>query len=402
MRLYGFILTYIFSDYNTQMRTTSQIFVLVFVQHYKDLTNSAFAFKIHGKGGGNMVDIWEYLRDCRRPVVLYGTGNGGDKIIARLKEYSVEPKGVFASGGFVRDRYFHGMKVRTYEECKALFPNMTVLMCFGTTRDEVLQNVRKISSECEFFFPDVPVYGDNVFDKSFYLAHKTRLEAVRSILCDEISRDTLDKIIEFKLTGNINCLFACETPEEEAERLIVLENNCIIGDLGAYTGDTVQKYASLYPNYKQIVALEPEGRNFRKLSELAAGLQNVRCINAFAGEKEGYVRIDRAKGRGVHESDKGETVQSLTVDGVFLETGVDFLKFDVEGNELAALKGARRTIERHRPKMLVSCYHRSEDLFALPLYILSLVPEYRLYLRHIKGLPAWETQFYLVPGEEAY
>ena len=55
-----------------------------------------------------------------------------------------------------------------------------------------------------------------------------------------------------------------------------------------------------------------------------------------------------------------------------------------------------KTITRHRPKMLLSAYHRTEDLFALPLQVLELQPDYRLYLRHYPYLPAWDVNYYFV------
>jgi hypothetical protein len=62
--------------------------------------------------------------------------------------------------------------VTTYESLKNEFPDMLVLMCFGSTREDVLRNVRKISEENELLAPDVPVFGDNIFNTDFYNEHK--------------------------------------------------------------------------------------------------------------------------------------------------------------------------------------------------------------------------------------
>ena len=58
-----------------------------------------------------------------------------------------------------------------------------------------------------------------------------------------------------------------------------------------------------------------------------------------------------------------------------------FIKLDVEGAELEALKGAAGTIRRNRPKLAICMYHKPGDLFEIPLFIKSLAPEYRFYLR---------------------
>jgi FkbM family methyltransferase len=61
---------------------------------------------------------------------------------------------------------------------------------------------------------------------------------------------------------------------------------------------------------------------------------------------------------------------------------VDFIKMDVEGFELAALKGAERLIERCRPRLAISLYHRPCDLFELPLWIADRFPWYEFSLDH--------------------
>ena len=47
-------------------------------------------------------DLWEYLSDLRRPIALYGTGDGADKIISVLERYGLKDliAAVFASDGF--------------------------------------------------------------------------------------------------------------------------------------------------------------------------------------------------------------------------------------------------------------------------------------------------------------
>jgi FkbM family methyltransferase len=61
---------------------------------------------------------------------------------------------------------------------------------------------------------------------------------------------------------------------------------------------------------------------------------------------------------------------------------VDFIKMDIEGSELSALRGAESTIRRWRPKLAISLYHRPEDFFSIPSWIDSLGIGYRLFLDH--------------------
>ena len=53
-----------------------------------------------------MTDIWTKLKTEKKPILLYGTGNGADKILDECEKTGIKISGVFASSGFVRERYF--------------------------------------------------------------------------------------------------------------------------------------------------------------------------------------------------------------------------------------------------------------------------------------------------------
>lgn len=92
----------------------------------------------------------------------------------------------------------------------------------------------------------------------------------------------------------------------------------------------------------------------------------------------------------------GGQIPAVTVDSLNPDTPFTYIKADVEGAEKAALSGAEKTIRANKPKMLISCYHRTEDLFALPLAVDGIRTDYKLYLRHFPSLPAWELNYYFI------
>lgn len=69
-----------------------------------------------------------------------------------------------------------------------------------------------------------------------------------------------------------------------------------------------------------------------------------------------------------------------------VETGriekVDFIKMDIEGAELNALKGAEETLHRFMPKLAITVYHSLNDFWEIPMYLKSLNLGYKFYLRH--------------------
>ncbi len=72
---------------------------------------------------------------------------------------------------------------------------------------------------------------------------------------------------------------------------------------------------------------------------------------------------------------------------------VDFIKLDVEGAELDALRGARESIQRFKPKLAISLYHKPNDIFEIILYIKKRFPFYSCYIDHYT-IHAEETVLY--------
>lgn len=75
---------------------------------------------------------------------------------------------------------------------------------------------------------------------------------------------------------------------------------------------------------------------------------------------------------------------------------VTFLKLDIEGAEMEALRGAGQIIRTQKPKLAVSVYHRRDDIWRIPMLLLSYVPTYRFYLR-VYSFTGKDTVLYAIP-----
>ena len=344
-----------------------------------------------------MKTVWERAKETGKPVLIYGTGNGADKIIDELQRLDIPVSGIFASDGFVRNRTFRGFSVMGYSQAKEEFGDFLTLISFGSQRPEVVENFVKVSSERETYSVDVPVYGDNIFNRDFYEKHRSEIEQVRKMFSDEKSASVYESVINFKLTGDMNFLLSCETSRDEAyENILKLSDDEIYMDLGAFNGDTVAEFLRNVSSYRKIYAAEPDIKNFSRLGNNTQHLSNIECLNVCISDHCGEVTFSKDGGRNSNAEKKGNTVKCMTVDSIIGENDVTYIKFDVEGLEKEAIDGAKNTIKRCKPKMLISCYHRSEDIFAIPLQIMSIRDDYKVYIRHNPYIPAWDTQFYFI------
>ncbi len=339
-------------------------------------------------------ELWEYLKNAEKPIVLSGMGNGADKIITVLEEKGIKYQGVFASDEFVRDKYFHSFKISTYLELKKQFGDMIVLICFGSARPEVIENILKIAKEQELYAPEVPVISGDIFTKEYYITNKQNFDRVFSLLADDISKKTFENIIKYKISGKIEYLIDCEVDfDEPYTSFLKLQNESFI-DLGAYTGDTVEEFMRRDPNYKQIIAIEPDMKTFKKLKLNTEIYKNTTLLNASVSSECGKRAFSMKGGRNSSLSQDGTLLDCITVDS--LKTVPTYIKMDVEGEEVNTILGARETILNHKPKMLISAYHRTDDFIKIPQTVLNIRNDYKIYLRHFKYLPAWDTNFYFI------
>lgn len=352
-------------------------------------------------------DLWHYLAKSKRPIVMYGMGNGADKIITVCEKYGVEISDFFASDGFVRGHSFHGKTVISYSDMKAKYDgqNPIVLLSFASSLPDVIELFKKVASECEMYAPDVPVFGETLFTIEFFNENRARFDAVYDLLSDEESKRIYQNVIRYKLSGDINYLFESESNKDVVySELLDCESIESYLDLGAYNGDTIREMLRYNPQLKGAIALEPDARNFRKLNEYAQNVANceVKCINAGAWCENTTLLFDASGNRNAGIVSKGNIVSKIkevnvvSVDSVLNGESVDYIKYDVEGSEKEALLGSAQTIRAHAPKLLVSLYHRSEDMFVLPELVKELNPDYSLYLRRFSYVPAWDLNLYAI------
>lgn len=351
-------------------------------------------------------DLWHCLQNAGRPIVMYGMGNGADKILRVCEEYGIEVSDFFASDGFVRGHSFHGKRVLSYSEMKERYAEQEpiVLLSFASSRPEVLSLFRTVGAELELYAPDVPVFGETLFTTEFFLEHRSRFEAVWGLLADEESRRIFENVISYKLSGDISYLWDSESDRGEVFRDVLrcgeIESYL---DLGAYNGDTIRELSGFDPSLKRVIALEPDARTFRKLEDYARtadGLE-IRCINSGAWSECTTLAFDASGNRnsGFSASQDGKRIRdvsAVSVDSLLGGEGVDYIKYDVEGSERHALLGSAETIRKYAPKLLVSLYHRSEDMYELPELVHRLCGEYSLYLRRFPYIPAWDLNLYAI------
>ncbi|MCL2077849.1 MAG: FkbM family methyltransferase [Oscillospiraceae bacterium] len=361
------------------------------------------------------ISLWQYLSQHPKPVIIYGMGNGADKILSVMEEKGLRPAAFMASDEFVRGHSFRGFEVKKLSVLEKEFGevsakgNFIILTAFGTNRPDVLEKIYRLSEAYEVYAPDVPVYGkvlENLFDEKYVFENFEKIKKVREIFADEQSREVFDRLIDYKISGKLEPLRETVSPREDALDLLNIKKDGseVFLDFGAYDGDTVQEFVeSVDWNFNKIYAFEPDFRSFCKLRRRHYLLpaEKFKAINAAAWSSDGEESFSHAGGRqsALGETGKGKKTTTVKAD-TFCKNHEKspikptLIKMDVEGCEAGALSGAAEILNKFKPKLMVSAYHRTEDLLELPLLINSINSKYEIYLRRHEYIPAWDINLY--------
>ena len=338
--------------------------------------------------------LFERLKREKRPIVIYGMGNGADKILDICESKSITISGIFASDEFVRGHSFREYNVKKYSEIHAMYPDAVILLAFAVFKDDLMKKIDDIACRHTLLVPDVPLFGKGLFDFEFVSANMNNIAHAYDLFADDKSRSVYIDVINFRLSGDPTVLRRCETDRSEIFRNILkLDQNENYLDLGAYNGDTISEFLEYTDGkYTSITAFEPDKKNMKKLVDAYGGFERCTLYPYASWNVDSVMRFSGTGGRMSCFSENGSEVETKAVDSLCRE--FSYVKMDVEGAEYETLTGMKRTIKQYRPKLAVSAYHRVGDIFTLPLYIKKLDPGYKIFLRHHKYLPSWETNIY--------
>ena len=299
-------------------------------------------------------------------------GDGADKVLAAFARYGIEVSGVFASDGFVRGQRFHEFTVKRLEDLEGELRDFAVALCFASSLPDVMAQMKRVAAKHETRVPSVPVFGDTLMDDDFIAEHRDDMEKAYDLLADEQSRRVYEAVLAFYYTGELEWLDAVTTDKDEAFKILNLGDNEVYVDLGAYNGDTIDEFLHYSGGtYRKIIALEPNAKNFEKLKAHCADRERVTLWQLGAWSENTTLIFNNKAGRN------------------------SAVKADVEGADYETLLGMKNTLKA-KPKLNFAAYHRTEDIFRLPLLIHALNPTYRIFLRHHPYIPAWDTNLYCI------
>jgi len=344
-------------------------------------------------------------------VCVFGLGTISHPIVAAIRNFTNYHVDFVCDNDQTKwGKYYHqNLKCISPDELAGFGDDVAVLIATQSYRD-IYEQLKKRGLN------NVHVITEYRLLNQAYLQNPENIEiirqnAIRMINCldDEQSKEILLVLISnwfnFSLTGDgYDGIFSRD--QYYPSDIIRLRSDEVFVDAGAYNGDTLLEFLSRSgQKFKSIYSFELDKDNYRVLKTAVNPLDptlrdKIKLYNygLLDEEKEIFYKGGGAGSESTcmnvigSASESGRTVR---LSDMMRNDKVSFIKMDIEGSELKALWGAEEIIRNQKPKLAVCVYHRPEHLWEIPLYLKSLVPEYRIFLRHHTKLE-YETVCYAV------
>jgi len=224
---------------------------------------------------------------------------------------------------------------------------------------------------------------------------------IDNLYSDELSRRICWDYVDSIRKGNgvdeeKNCL---ALPPYFNELTKYIEEGIYI-DIGAYTGDTIEEFRKFYGNSHNIVALEPDNASFEALENKYKNDSKISLKNVGAWKENGRIGFQSGNGqRSEVSKDSDECIDVVKIDSIVEKEKVSFIKI---GNDFPVeiLEGARQTIRKYHPIVVMFAVYHFELLGALPLFFKTIdcmEYGYKVFLRHHSSTSCGLLFVYAIP-----
>ena len=352
-------------------------------------------------------------------TIMYGAGGNGERIWRLFHEHSIKVD-YFCDDDYNKwNTFVCGAEVISFDRLQSISKsekiNVVLTSVFSGPILEKLEHLNVIVYEAFCMLMDN--YYRNSFykiplDESRIRVFEKKINLIIDNMGDRDSKDILRKILGvikepdempyshfFNVASGEDCYFIQPVLEAMPEKPVIIDG-------GGFTGDLMVALKRHMITYDKVFSFEVNKELFTVMQENIEknGLKdNFIAINKAIWDTSEpmYLHIptgDIAGGM-VGEEQTGIRIDTVTIDEFFEQIEYDFIKMDIEGAELRALRGGIKTIKKCRPIMAISLYHSIDDVVDIPLYLIDELESYYYLIRHHSFIDS-ETVLYCIPCEK--
>lgn len=319
-------------------------------------------------------------------VVLFGVGMHGQIALQYFKKNKINVVCYCDNDKDKQGKIIDNIPVISIQEL-VLMEDIIIVISSKHHVIEISTQLSKMNLECISFDAYIVKLMKDEYKRIYF-----------DIIDEPWSKKVYAAVLKSMITGSKRfCSSVMEGNVYWAIPEFVNTGNEVFIDAGAYVGDTIEQFIwNNMGTFKKIYAFEPGEKQYnamlirinRLVEEWAIDREKIICIKAGLGEKNNTLFYSYNESSPpnsnfvVCNSKRNIEVKIYSLDDYLGQENITMIKADIEGFEIEMLKGAELLIRRNRPKLAISLYHKPQDLFEIINYIKTLVPEYKLAIRH--------------------
>ena len=359
----------------------------------------------------NFLDLAE-----KNNIIAFGAGVGGKALYSLLKENNLGKKLLaWADNNPLKwDKTYLNPNLLIYNPnvLQSKIGNNYKIVVSSSAYPEIKNQLIKLGFKHEDIILFNFAFMDLVnTDYKFVQEHIDDFERAFLKMKDEKSKRIFINLLNYKITKKttyLNIMHA-DVDEEKYQyfdkSLFNLNENEILLDIGAYTGDTFINFNQIYQSrWDKYIGIEADKAIYNNLKETTIIAKNkVILFNCAAWDKNTTLFLSDNPGSGQTRESGNEFQEKIIakkIDDLYIDK-VTLIKLDIEGAEKNAIKGMVNLIQHNLPIIAVCVYHQRDDYYAITDLIESIVPnEYSYYMRQYRYTPT-ETVCYAIPKKRA-
>lgn len=344
----------------------------------------------------NNIDIIsELMYKEKLPLILWGAGEVSGAVKEYLEQNNILITAVWLDGR-IENNTFGNVPVMSLQKIKEKYSRFNVILGHSNydLGDEILKKEQQINKV--FYFCSILYSQYHNIDYKFIMDHLKEYFLTYEKLQDKQSQRAMIAYLNARMNNNVKYIKECMNGRQQDyfqnDIFQVGDKECYV-DVGAYTGDTIDLFLKRCSGkYSQIYAFEPEEKNFRELQLYVENnnIQNISLYNIGTWKEKGTLFFS---GREKQKSsiitfESGFKITVDTLDNILYGKSVSFIKINFYNGVLETLMGAKNILWSCKPKLAITVGFDEWALINIPGLIKEIVPEYRLYLRYNRCMPA--------------
>jgi len=239
-------------------------------------------------------------------------------------------------------------------------------------------------------------------DTTYLSDHKQEIEDLKKLLEDQQSRELVDQIVRYRITGFVEDIPTPESLEDQylPSELPTPPDSLNMLELGSYKGEDLKRFASRSKEINFAFCLEPDFENYRALVLQVKELNvpNVFPLPIGAWEVTSQLNFASNGQTGAQINELAEnSILVMRLDDLVGSSFINYVKMDIEGAEIQALEGLKNTIFTQIPHLAISVYHKPADLWEIPFKINKIAPDAYSFFLRVYGHQTFDTVLYCVP-----